>query len=230
MLLQVVILLLSNLSNTLAQFGDGNANEFVDSMLRDVMKSGENEIELEDEKFVLVVDLLFFKPQLHLEIRNGVFKGLNSLSRSSDAIVTYDESAGRPVFTISSSLLLSNISMVSAAQGKIMSLGFGLTMPNIGLDVTVEGVDIASVIDLDLKDLTELKPLVRNVTFKDVGHINVGITGLSNELDTLISPITTLVVNTVKRDIQELITPVIQNTLQTVINENAPTDLSQIFG
>ena len=54
-----------------------------------------------------------------------------------------------------------------------MSLGFGLTMPNIGLDVTVEGVDIASIIDLDLKDLTELKPLVRNVTFKDVGHINV---------------------------------------------------------
>ena len=32
MLLQVVILLLSNLSNTLAQFGDGNANEFVDSV------------------------------------------------------------------------------------------------------------------------------------------------------------------------------------------------------
>ena len=37
-------------------------------MLRDVMKSGDNEIELEDEKFVLVVDLLFFKPQLHLEV------------------------------------------------------------------------------------------------------------------------------------------------------------------
>jgi len=62
-----------------------------------------------------LVDLLFFNPQIQprcigvividgvflifkstnqsVKIRNGVFKGLNSLSRSSDAIVTYDESA-----------------------------------------------------------------------------------------------------------------------------------------
>ena len=72
--------------------------------------------------------------------------------------------------------------------------------------------------------------LMTSVVCSNYSVFQVGITGLSNELDTLISPITTLVVNTVKRDIQHLITPVIQNTLQTVINENAPTDLSQIFG
>jgi hypothetical protein len=33
--------------------------------------------------------------------------------------VSYDESKGNPVFTITSSLALSNVSMASKAQGKV---------------------------------------------------------------------------------------------------------------
>ena len=54
-------------------------------------------------------------------------------------------------------------------------LGFDLTMPNIVLNVTIDGVDVASVIDIDISDLTGLKPKVRSVEFKDVGHIDVSI-------------------------------------------------------
>jgi len=217
-----------------AQFSDkpGNANTFVDQALDDLKKSGNTSIKLEDEKFILIIDLLLFKPELHLELRDGVFSGLNTLTRSSDALVTYDESTGEPVFSITSSLLLSNVSMVSAAMGKVRG-GFGLfgiTMPNIVLDVSVEGVDVGAIIDISLKDLANLKLIAREVELKDVGHVDVKIIGLTAELDTLVSPITTLVVNTVKRDIQALVTPLLKDTLQGVLDKNAPSDLSAIIG
>jgi hypothetical protein len=34
-------------------------------------------------------------------------------------LVSYDETKGSPVFTISSSLILTNVSMASKAQGKV---------------------------------------------------------------------------------------------------------------
>lgn len=218
------------LSLASAQFGDGNANEFVDQILEDVKKSGKDQIKLENEKFVLIIDLLFISPQLELEVRNGVFRGLNSLNRSSDAIVTYDESGGKPIFTIKNSMLLSNVRMRANAQGRVKGLGFGLTMPNIVLNVLIDGVDVASVIDIDISDLFSLKPTVKSVEFKEVGHIDVQVTGLGNEGDALVSPISTLVVNTTKRDLQNLVQPMIKDTLQKVIEENIPEDISQIFG
>lgn len=223
-------ILISCLAVANAQFGEGNANAFVDEILADVKKTGENEIKLENEKFVLIIDLLIFSPQLELEVRNGRFRGLNSLSRSSDAVVTYDESGGAPIFTIKNSMLLSDVRMRANAQGKVKGLGFDLTMPNIVLNVTIDGVDVASVIDIDISDLTGLKPKVRSVEFKDVGHIDVQVTGLGNEGDALASPISTLVVNTTKRDLQNLVQPMIKDTLQKVLAKNIPNDISQLFG
>jgi hypothetical protein len=45
-----------------------------------------------------------------------------------------------------------------------------------------------------------------------------------------VSPISTLVVNTVKRDLQTLVTPMIKQTLDKAIEKNAPKDITQIFG
>jgi len=213
-----------------AQFGEGNANAFVDEILADVKKNGTDEIKLENEKFVLIIDLLLISPQLELEVRNGVFRGLNSLNRSSDAIVTYDESNGAPVFTIKNSMLLSNVIMRANAQGKVKGFGFDLTMPNIVLNVLIDGVDVASVIDIDISDFTGLKPKVRSVELSDIGHIDVQVTGLGNEGDALASPISTLVVNTTKRDLQNLVQPMIKDTLQKFFEKNVPADISQIFG
>lgn len=213
-----------------AQFGSGNANSFVDTLLEDLKKSGDTSLSLQDEKFVLIVDLLLFSPQLELEMRDGVLTGLSSLARSTDALVDYDESSGVPTFTISTSLVLSNVSMLSAARGKVAGLGFGLTMPNIKLKVLVEAVDIAAIIDLKIPDLSNINPEVRDVSFRDIGYIDVDITGLSPGLDSLVSPITTLVVNNVKRNIQDLVTPLIKEQLQQVIKENAPTDVTKLFG
>ena len=56
-----------------AQFGSGNANSFVDSMLEEVLKSGDNTLFLEDEKFVLIVDLLLFSPQVELEVTGSFY-------------------------------------------------------------------------------------------------------------------------------------------------------------
>ena len=47
--------------------------------------------------------------------------GMKSLARSSDAILTYSEESGSPVFSIASSLILSNITVNSGAQGKVWS-------------------------------------------------------------------------------------------------------------
>ena len=46
-------------------------------------------------------------------------EGMKSLNRSSDAILTYSEESGSPVFTINSSLMLSNMSFKSGAKGQV---------------------------------------------------------------------------------------------------------------
>ena len=46
-------------------------------------------------------------------------------------------------------------------------------MPDIILDVLVETVDINTVIEVDIGDLSDIKPGVKDVRFRDVGHIDV---------------------------------------------------------
>ena len=47
---------------------------------------------------------------------------MKSLNRSSDAILTYSEESGSPVFTISTSLMLSNMSFKSGAKGQVRTV------------------------------------------------------------------------------------------------------------
>ena len=185
-------------------------------------------------------------------------EGMKSLNRSSDAILEYSEDSGSPVFTINSSLMLSNMSFKSGAKGQVGGLGFELLMPDIILDVLVEAVDIATVIEVDIGDLSDIKPAVKDVRFRDVGHIDVSIVqysapslcyitlllhwsiftvfsqveiiGLTPELDSFVSPISSVVINMVKRDLQNLITPILKDLLTDVVRENAPSDLSVLFG
>jgi len=214
-----------------AQFGQPtNANPFVDQMLEEVIKASNETIFLTEEQYVLVVDLFIFRPELQLEVFDGRMEGMKSLNRSSDAILTYSEESGSPVFTINSSLMLSNMSFKSGAKGQVAGLGFELLMPDIVLDVLVESVDIATVIEVDIGDLSDIKPAVKDVRFRDVGHIDVEIIGLTPELDSFVSPITSVVINMVKRDLQNLVTPLLKDLLTGVVRENAPSDLSVLFG
>ena len=127
-------------------------------------------------------------------------EGLKSLNRSSDAILSYSEETGTPIFTIDTSLMLSNLTFKSGAKGQVCvvpyslylrtfascneccyckhqvsGLGFELTMPDIILDVLVAAVDIATIIEVDIGDFTDIKPDVKDVRFRDVGHIDVSI-------------------------------------------------------
>merc|ERR1719477_500867 len=113
---------------------------------------------------------------------------------------------------------------------QVGGFGFALTMPDIVLDVLVVSVDISTVIEVDIGDLSDIKPSVKDVKFRDVGHIDVEIIGLTPELDSFVSPISSLVVNTVKRDLQRLVTPLLKTILTEVVKENAPSDLSVLFG
>jgi len=215
-----------------AQFGSEpkNANPFVDTMIAEVVKASNETILLEDEEFVLVVDLFIFKPELQLQVFDGRMEGMKSLNRSSDALLTYSEESGSPVFSIATSLMLSNVTVKSGAKGQVGGFGFELTMPDIVLDVLVEAVDISTVIEVDIGDLSDIKPAVKDVQFRDVGHIDVEIIGLTPELDSFVSPISSLVVNTVKRDLQSLVTPLLKTMLTEVVKQNAPSDLSVLFG
>ena len=49
-------------------------------------------------------------------------EGMKSLNRSSDAILEYSEDSGSPVFTINSSLMLSNMSFKSGAKGQVVTV------------------------------------------------------------------------------------------------------------
>ena len=53
---------------------------------------------------------------------------------------------------------------------------------------------------------------------------------MTPELDGLVSPITSLVINTVKRDLQNLVTPLLREMLEEQIKNNAPSDVSELFG
>ena len=49
-------------------------------------------------------------------------EGLKSLNRSSDAILTYSEDTGSPIFTIDTSIMLSNMTFKSGAKGQVRLL------------------------------------------------------------------------------------------------------------
>ena len=58
----------------------------------------------------------------------------------------------------------------------------------------------------------------------------VEIIGLTPELDSFVSPITSVAVNMVKRDVQTLVTPLLKEMLTEVVRSSAPSDLSVLFG
>ena len=53
-------------------------------------------------------------------------EGLKSLNRSSDAILTYSEDSGSPIFTIDTSIMLTNMTFKSGAKGQVRLKRFGV--------------------------------------------------------------------------------------------------------
>ena len=51
-------------------------------------------------------------------------EGLKSLNRSSDAILTYSEDSGSPIFTIDTSIMLTNMTFKSGAKGQVRNTMF----------------------------------------------------------------------------------------------------------
>lgn len=230
-LVSLVTWLLSAAKLSNSQFGQPtNANPFVDQLLEEVIKTSNETLFINDEHYVLVVDLFILRPELDLQIFDGRMEGLKSLNRSSDAILSYSEDTGTPIFSIDTSLMLSNLTFKSGAKGQVSGLGFELTMPDILLDVLIEAVDIATNIEVDIGDFTDIKPDVKDVRFRDVGNIDVEVIGLTPELDSFVSPITSVAVNMVKRDVQTLVTPLLKEMLTDVVRSSAPSDLSVLFG
>ena len=62
------------------------------------------------------------EPHFWRQIFDGKMSGMKSLARSSDAIPTYSEETGSPVFSIASSLILTNVTVNSGAKGKVSSV------------------------------------------------------------------------------------------------------------
>jgi len=115
-----VFCFLLGLKSALSQFGEAtNANPFVDQMLSEVIANFNESLLVEDEQYVLVVDLFIVRPELQLQVFDGRMEGLKSLNRSSDAILTYSEETGSPIFTIDTSLMLSNLTFKSGAKGQV---------------------------------------------------------------------------------------------------------------
>ena len=54
-----------------------------------------------------------------MQVFDGKMEGMKSLNRSSDALLTYSEETGSPVFSIATSLMLSNITVKSGAKGEV---------------------------------------------------------------------------------------------------------------
>jgi hypothetical protein len=42
-------------------------------LLTDLAKSSKDSLQLDDEKFILIVDLLLFSPELHLEVKGSLY-------------------------------------------------------------------------------------------------------------------------------------------------------------
>jgi len=105
---------------TRSQFGQPtNANPFVDQLLEEVIATSNESLFINDEQYVLVVDLFIVRPELQLQVFDGRMEGLKSLNRSSDAILSYSEETGTPIFTIDTSLMLSNLTFKSGAKGQV---------------------------------------------------------------------------------------------------------------
>jgi len=225
----LVFCLLFLVPNTFQQQPDSNANPFVDKMIVEAVANFKKPVILNNETFLIKVDLLVIQPHLNVKVTGGRLNGLQSLVRSSDAIVSYSEESGSPVFSIATSLSLSDLIMTSRAHGEVNTLGLEVGLPVLTLDVNVEEVTVDTIIDVDIADFSDIQLLVRKADIADIGYIDVTMAGLHNHLDHFVSPLTSVVVNSVKRDLKELVQPLLKGTLQKVLKENAPTDLTSIL-
>ena len=54
-----------------------------------------------------------------MQVFDGRLEGMKSLNRSSDALLSYSEEGGSPVFSIATSLMLSNLTVKSGAKGQV---------------------------------------------------------------------------------------------------------------
>lgn len=226
-LLLVVLVLLLGRSHQ--QLPNSNANPFVDTMIEEAVAEFEKPVIMNNETFLIKVDLLLFHPSMDVKVTGGRLEGLQSLERSSDAIVSYSEESGSPVFSIATSLSLTDLVMRSMAHGEATTFGLVVGLPVLTLDVKVEEVTVDTIIDVDIGDFTDIQLGVSKSEIADIGYIDVSIAGLHNQLDHFVSPLTSLVVNSVKRDLKELVQPLLKETLQQVLKEQAPTDLTAIL-
>ena len=76
---------------------------------------------LVNAKLHFLSDLLKGNKNSLLQVFDGRMEGLKSLNRSSDAILSYSEETGTPIFTIDTSLMLSNLTFKSGAKGQVCS-------------------------------------------------------------------------------------------------------------
>lgn len=212
------------------QSGKGNANDYMDNVLQYIRNTTNDTLTLDQEKFIVIVDLVLLQPELHVELRDGEMRGLHSLNRSSDAVVTYSEDTGLPIYTVEFSLRLSDMTMVSRINGKLEGLLLKMPLPSIKQKSHIESVEFKLAIDLNLKNFSDLKVSTRDVEITDIGHIEVDIKGLIPELDSLASPISSLLINAVKRDLRGLVSPFIQESLDQVLKKRTPRDITKLIG
>ena len=61
-------------------------------------------------------------------------------------------------------------------------------------------------------------------------HLQMGMGGPSRGLETLTSPFTSLLVNNMKKEVRQFMTPDVQATMFKVIKKSFPKDLSLLIG
>jgi len=72
-LLTTGVCFLLTAQRTQSQFGQPtNANPFVDQMLKDVIEAANESMFIEDEQYVLVVDLFILRPELQLQVTTDI--------------------------------------------------------------------------------------------------------------------------------------------------------------
>merc|ERR1712001_201050 len=212
-------------------FKETNANALVDQMIGELVEDQKIAVlELADQTIQRKFRIGFIRPRLNLNITDPVVSGLNSLTRSSEAVMEYSEVDGMPNFNVKFNAKVSNVKAKVAAKGVVSNFLHikNIDFPGVILDILLGsmelGVELVMRITDDLKIISEIKSL----HIARLGSIEVGVFGLSRRFARVVNQVLKIGVGYLRRNLGIVIEP-LKKILNGLLTKFAPDDLTALL-
>merc|ERR1712198_323108 len=223
--LALVLLLATGLSAVSAGIEDivdvhnGNANEFADSILKNlrvrILKDGLDPLILPVKSFEFSKKVLLVEIRGSAKVYDGYLKGLSTIHRTGLASMHQNDTH----VTVRATIGVNDLAGSYKASAKFMNIG-----PSFGVKVFMESVGITFEV---VQAITKgSKPTLLSFGIVDLGKITTELDGDLNILDFILNKLNNFVINLVKDVVVTALEIPLKKLVQEILNNNDLPDLT----